>query len=216
MSDCKITIPPNASQIHSQNPLIAEYQNWLPEREVKKILKLRKELGWYQGKTADRIKRSSEFDPAIRIADNYKVEPGDQTWLATMADKVSAFLHVPVSHIEPTLLVRYQTGGHFIEHSDWWDEINSHGVKTHRQATFMVYLNSDFEGGQTHFRYAGITIEPEPGKALLFTYGADYKTKHHPNSYHSGLPVTSGTKYILIFFIRDNEFTDELREKVKY
>ncbi len=51
--------------------------------------------------------------------------------------------------------------------------------------TFMVYLNSDFEGGETDFR--GFSITPETGMACLFP---------HPVM-HQGATITSGVKYVL-------------------
>jgi predicted 2-oxoglutarate/Fe(II)-dependent dioxygenase YbiX len=54
--------------------------------------------------------------------------------------------------------------------------------------TFMVYLNSDFEGGNTtFFTKPQIAIKPETGKALLF---------QHP-ILHEGSVVTSGVKYVI-------------------
>jgi len=217
MSDCKIVIPSNTSRRHLENPLIAEYDNWLTHDEIKAILKLRKQLDWYPGNSADHVTLTSSYRPEIRLAENHKVGVNDRSCLTSLGKKVAKFFSLPSEkYIEPTLLVRYSVGGHFVNHTDRWQEINSLGITTDRQATFMVYLNADYEGGRTYFQNANITIEPTPGKALLFTYGDDFKRKHHPNSYHAGLPVTAGTKYILVFFIRDNEFTDELREKVRY
>lgn len=221
MSECKIVIPPGASQVHNQSPLIAEYSNWLPTAEVEKILLLAPQLPWYQGKTADRVLMKSLYQPEVRIAENHKVGKTDPECLASLGKKVAEFLKLPSKkYIEPTLLVRYQPGGHFITHTDRWEAINSDGITTNRQATFMVYLNTDYQGGRTHFPTVNATIEPDSGKGLLFTYCEEstdnYKFRHHPVSYHSGQIVTVGTKLILIFFIRDNEFTDDLRTIVKY
>lgn len=50
----------------------------------------------------------------------------------------------------------------------------------------MIYLNDDFEGGETTF--PGLWIAPKQGTALIFM--------HH--LYHSGREVTKGIKYVLI------------------
>ena len=60
--------------------------------------------------------------------------------------------------------------------------------------TFMVYLNEEFEGGETKFREFCIT--PKTGTALLFP--------HH--LLHQGNTVASGVKYVLR--------TDVMYEKV--
>ncbi len=55
----------------------------------------------------------------------------------------------------------------------------------------MVYLNSDFSGGETKFygedRAPRVAIRPEPGMALVFVHF----------QLHEGAPVISGRKYVL-------------------
>jgi len=51
--------------------------------------------------------------------------------------------------------------------------------------TFMIYLNDDFEGGETAFD--SLQIRPKTGDALCFIH----------EQKHEGSPVTSGIKYVL-------------------
>ena len=51
--------------------------------------------------------------------------------------------------------------------------------------TFMIYLNDDYEGGQTTFNH--VTIEPKQGTALIFQHDLE----------HEGKAVTQGIKYVL-------------------
>ena len=51
--------------------------------------------------------------------------------------------------------------------------------------TFMIYLNADFEGGETAFDM--LSIRPQTGTALCFIH----------EQKHEGCPVMSGTKYVL-------------------
>lgn len=51
--------------------------------------------------------------------------------------------------------------------------------------TFMIYLNSDFEGGETKFN--NITIKPKTGTALCFIH----------EQKHEGISVKNGEKYVL-------------------
>lgn len=51
--------------------------------------------------------------------------------------------------------------------------------------TFMIYLNEDFEGGETTFDV--INIKPVTGTALCFIH----------EQKHEGRPVTNGVKYVL-------------------
>ncbi len=77
---------------------------------------------------------------------------------------------------------RYQPGQQFRGH---FDESYIRNDVEASYMTFMIYLNDDFEGGDTTF--PGLWIEPKQGMALIF--------KH--DIYHSGREVTKGMKYVL-------------------
>jgi prolyl 4-hydroxylase len=51
--------------------------------------------------------------------------------------------------------------------------------------TYLVYLNDDFEGGETDMISLGEVIQPRPGRALLFQHAL----------LHEGRTVQSGVKY---------------------
>jgi len=85
---------------------------------------------------------------------------------------------------------RYEPGQFFDWHSDgrFW---RSQQEESH--FTFMIYLNDDYEGGETTFRALpdqpgdDLIVSPKRGMALLF---------HHP-LWHRGSEVRSGRKYVL-------------------
>lgn len=61
--------------------------------------------------------------------------------------------------------------------------------------TFLIYLNDDFEGGETEFEGL-FTVSPKKGSALVF---------HHPLR-HEGKTLISGLKYVLrtdIMYIKE-------------
>ncbi|MBL0912817.1 MAG: 2OG-Fe(II) oxygenase [Bacteroidia bacterium] len=77
---------------------------------------------------------------------------------------------------------RYEPGQRFKKHRD------GSYVRSEKEAsffTFMIYLNDDFEGGETTFEKH--SIKPRKGMALIF---------EHPLK-HAGEPVTRGIKYAL-------------------
>lgn len=57
-----------------------------------------------------------------------------------------------------------------------------------RVLTFMTYLNDDFEGGETEFKYQCKRINPKKGQTLIWP--ADFTHTHR------GLMPLTGTKYI--------------------
>ncbi|MBJ6145975.1 2OG-Fe(II) oxygenase [Hymenobacter sp. BT559] len=88
---------------------------------------------------------------------------------------------------------RYQRGNQFKGHFD------QSYIRNEREAsyfTFMVYLNDNFQGGNTTFQK--LRIQPKQGMALLFLH----------DLYHEGSEVTQGVKYVLrsdIMYRTDNE-----------
>jgi hypothetical protein len=85
---------------------------------------------------------------------------------------------------EPVRVYRYEPGQHFGLHQDQ-SYFGDDGTKS--LLTFMVYLNDDFEGGETHFPEQGETIAPKTGTALVFQH----------RLLHAGQRVKTGTKLVL-------------------
>jgi predicted 2-oxoglutarate/Fe(II)-dependent dioxygenase YbiX len=85
-------------------------------------------------------------------------------------------------------MLRYRGGQHYKAHSD--------GVtSTGRSISAIVYLNNNYEGGEVEFVNFGVKIKPEPGMLLLFPSNYAYS--------HIAHPVTSGTKYAIVTWIKD-------------
>jgi hypothetical protein len=98
----------------------------------------------------------------------------------------------PVGVNERFRFYRYDIGQKFDWHQD------GHFERTNGERsffTFMVYLNADFEGGETSFStsirssvpWPNLKVKPQVGRALLF---------HHPIT-HKGETVVAGRKYVL-------------------
>ncbi|MEO7212942.1 2OG-Fe(II) oxygenase [Mucilaginibacter sp.] len=77
---------------------------------------------------------------------------------------------------------KYQQGQEFKQHTD------QSYIRNDVEAsyfTFMIYLNENFEGGQTTFNK--LTVQPKQGSALVFLHNVE----------HEGRSVKQGTKYVL-------------------
>ena len=67
-----------------------------------------------------------------------------------------------------------------------------------RSHSAILYLNQDFEGGETVFRDQNVNIFPETGKLLMFPAGYDYT--------HGVNEIISGNRYtIALWFTEDPE-----------
>ena len=132
-----------------------------------------------------------------------------QTWLQPSASpttqKVSnistTLTGIPVENQELLQIAKYEKGGMFNAHFDackdddkeYCDKMNNYSGQ--RRTTLLIYLNDDFEGGETEFVDMDIKIKPETGKAILFYNTYDDETVI-PDSHHRGCPVGSGEKWI--------------------
>jgi len=70
-----------------------------------------------------------------------------------------------------------------------WHDENSSMITGNRVAVWMLYLNDDYEGGETEFLYYKKRIQPERGKLLIWPAGYTHC--------HKGNMVLSGTKYVI-------------------
>lgn len=97
---------------------------------------------------------------------------------------------------EPLQVLRYSPGQQYRNHLDYIP-----GADNQRIRTALVYLNADFEGGQTAFVKAGLMVKARKGNGIVFQ-NALPDGSADPMSEHAGLPVTRGTKYLASRWIR--------------
>lgn len=99
---------------------------------------------------------------------------------------------------EPLQVLRYAPGERYHEHSDALPGVP---FNQQRVLTFLVYLNEDYEGGETAFPPLGIKVRGRTGDGLLFRNASAAGTPD-PRAIHAGLPVTRGIKYVASRWIR--------------
>lgn len=101
----------------------------------------------------------------------------------------------------------YEVGQYFKPHQDFFSgpAYDKHclasGNRTH---TFMIYLNSEFEGGGTNFTNLNKVVSAETGKALTWENMKDGVCLDE--AMHEGMPVTKGKKYIITSWWRENHW----------
>ena len=100
------------------------------------------------------------------------------------------------SQCENLVISRYQKGQLYASHLDYWDNDNP------RCATALVYFNDDFLGGNTYFDRLNITVRPKKNQLLYWTYPADSPTREL--TWHTGMHVVGGVKYVATLWIRTN------------
>ena len=91
---------------------------------------------------------------------------------------------------EPYNMLKYSTGQEYKAHCDGF-------TYSGRCVSAIVYLNDDYEGGEVEFVNFGIKIKPKAGMLLLFPSNYAYS--------HIAHPVTSGTKYAIVTWLKDRQ-----------
>jgi hypothetical protein len=116
-------------------------------------------------------------------------KPAASRCLSIVEESVLAFTSaefgLDFSDCRDAEIVRYSTGGEFKPHTD------SHRESAHRALTVIIYLNDDFGGGGTAFPLLDYTCQPRTGRVVVFP----------TNMLHAGLPVTTGEKEIIVFWV---------------
>jgi prolyl 4-hydroxylase len=99
---------------------------------------------------------------------------------------------------EPLQVLRYAPGEQYHEHSDALPGV---APSQQRVLTFLVYLDEDYEGGETRFPALGFEVRGRTGDGLLFR-NALADGSPDSRAIHAGLPVTRGVKHLASRWIR--------------
>jgi prolyl 4-hydroxylase len=98
---------------------------------------------------------------------------------------------------EALQILRYRPGQQYRNHLDYLP-----AAENQRVMTALVYLNTDYEGGETAFVKTDLRVKGRKGDAIVFRSTlADGRPD--PMSEHAGLPVTRGEKYLASRWIRE-------------
>jgi len=111
--------------------------------------------------------------------------------------RIAAATDTEVGQGEPLQILSYAPGQEYKLHVDALPP----SIDNQRVLTAIVYLNEDFQGGETDFPALGLSVRGKTGDALIFAnVAADGRVDQR--SRHAGKPVQVGTKTIASRWIR--------------
>tara|TARA_B110001469_G_scaffold126768_1_gene145345 strand:+ start:426 stop:1007 length:582 start_codon:yes stop_codon:yes gene_type:complete len=182
---------------------IYEFDDLLTEDECNQLIELSKPL----------IKRSDvmsvkKYDD-IRTSSHCFLNSTKYNICKKIDNIVYNRLKIPIENYEDLQVVNYKSDQNYNEH---WDAcIDGEICKKdkeimggYRFATFIIYLNDEFEGGETSFPKKIMKVKPKRGKGVLFFNLNDKLTNVRDNSLHAGLPPKNGEKWMCNKWIRVN------------
>jgi prolyl 4-hydroxylase len=133
------------------------------------------------------------------------------------ADLVSVLVQVHICattgvtfrQLEPLAVLHYATGEQSTEHFDFIDPLvpnyaDEVARKGERIVTFLVYLNDDYDGGETELVTLEIKHKGRSGDALFFVNVLE-DGRPDRRTLHAGRPPTRGEKWVVSQFIRNRE-----------
>jgi hypothetical protein len=153
------------------------------------------------------LSSSSEQHQDIRDCGQYICPlPQQNVIFASFERQVAATTGQRLIHAEPLVILRYQPGEQFKWHCDFissthqqaQEELKMFGQRVY---TSISYLNDNFTGGETEFKFWQRQIKPQQGMVLSFA-NITPLGQVDKNSTHRGCPVLSGTKFVATSWYR--------------
>lgn len=127
--------------------------------------------------------------------------PQEDLVVRALLVRIAAASATPVAHGEPLNVLRYAPGQQYRAHLDTLPPPHSQRVRT-----VIVYLNEDYEGGETRFEPGGPAVRGRTGDALVFDNVLP-DGRVDPAARHAGLPVRAGEKWVATRWIRARPFS---------
>ncbi len=114
---------------------------------------------------------------------------------------------MPLNQMEASTILHYGVGEQITEHFDFIDPRTPNyaeevRTKGQRAITFLIYLNEDYDGGETAFPEVGISHKGRTGEGLYFV-NAHADGQPDLRTVHAGRPPKNGEKLVWSQFIRD-------------
>ena len=171
-------------QAHQHTPQIWTIDDFMSPPECADLIALSESLGYVEAE----VGFSSGAAMMKGLRNNYRALHTDPALAARLWERLRPFCPAQLDGAQASGLneqfrfYKYESNQRFKRHVD--GRFRRSETEQSR-ITFMVYLNEEFEGGETAFD--GVTIVPKTGQALCFIHELK----------HEGRPVSSGLKYAL-------------------
>lgn len=209
--DVQFWLTPPSSRTLNDSPLVRAFEGFLP----------RPVCDWLVEQSRNRLERALVYDPVggRDIADHTRTNTvakfdlaGTDLVQVLMQIRMAASCGLPLHHMESSAVLHYGMGEEITSHFDFVNpripdyerEVAKNGQ---RVVTFLVYLNDDYEGGETEFTNLGITHKGGTGGALCFI-NALPNGAPDLRTVHAGRPPTRGEKWIVSQFGRNRRVLD--------
>jgi prolyl 4-hydroxylase len=200
-----LTSAPEGRTLHD-DPKVRAFDDFLPARMCAWMIE-RARTRRTRAMVYDQVSRADVVDETrTNSVAGFSLQDKDLVYLFAQG-RIATAAGVPLAHLEVAAVLHYAVGEEITEHFDFLDPGSPEHQRQlerdgQRVATFLIYLNDDYEGGETHFPRLGLRHKGKVGDGIVFsnalsTGAADIR------SVHAGRPPTRGEKWIFSQFIRN-------------
>ncbi|KAA8531598.1 hypothetical protein F0562_006307 [Nyssa sinensis] len=207
-------------QVLSWKPRALYFPNFATAEQCQSIIKMAKvhlapsTLALRKGETEDNTQ-------GIRTSSGMFISASEDKSgiLDLIEEKIARATMIPRTHGEAFNVLRYEVGQKYNSHYDAFNPTEYGPQKSHRIASFLLYLSDVEQGGETMFPFEnrlnmngnydyqkciGLKVKPRRGDGLLF-YSLFPNGTIDPTSLHGSCPVITGEKWVATKWIRDEE-----------
>lgn len=119
--------------------------------------------------------------------------------------RLAALAGQPSENGEMLGVLLYGPGHEYRPHCDWLSSGPEYDRNGQRTATALLYLNAEYEGGETHFLSPDLRVKGAAGDILVF-HNTLPDGAPDEASRHAGLPVTDGAKWLGSKWFREKKY----------
>lgn len=188
----------------STEPAVVMFRNAFSPEECEYVMAV----------AAMRLAPSTTFDPrtgktrqdAYRTSLTATLGPVDlDLALVAVNRRIARLAGRPPENGEFLSVLYYAPGKEYHPHTDWLPEGEDFERGGQRVTTALLYLNEDYEGGETHFLTPDIKVKGRPGDILVF-HNVLPDGAPDTASRHAGLPVVGGAKWLGSKWFREKKY----------
>jgi len=134
-------------------------------------------------------------------------EPGENDLVGRIEARIARLLAWPLERGEGMQVLCYDRGAQYKPHYDYFTPGPAAGAILERGGqrvgSLVMYLNEPAAGGATVFSDVELSVTPQRGNAVFFSYA-----QAHPSSLtlHGGAPVQAGEKWVATKWLRRGRF----------
>ncbi len=190
---------PNARKLNTSQAEIYLLPDFLQPAECEKIVALIKSR-LRPSQISSEVAGQTDF----RTSRTCDLGTLNEPFLEEIDARICRMLGIDASYAEVLQGQHYATEQQFKPHTDYF-ETHEYGQYAARQGqrtfTFFIYLNTVAAGGETEFPHLGITLNPQPGMAVIWN-NLHADGTPNPATLHCSHPVLRGEKAVITKWFR--------------